>query len=107
MDFVKCYEQVKDKYTITSKSSDMFCIDTDAMISDYDYVFVAIKNVNNNAVICDYANNLQSISLDKEIIENICKKYDVIFDNYELIKIYNNIDDVKKYIDCVAEISNS
>ncbi len=107
MDFVKCLESVKKEYETYNENQSFFCVDCDEMITDTDYVFVAIKDFEGKAIICDFANNLQNFEIDIETVKNICKKYGVIFDDYELKKIYNSNKDIKDYVSCIVEISNS
>ena len=106
MDFVKCLESVKKEYETYNENQLFFCVDYDAMITDTDYVFVAVKDFEGKAVICDYANNLQNFEVDVQVVKNICKNYNVIFDDYELKKIYNSNKDIENYVKCVVEISN-
>ncbi len=105
MDFVKCLENVKKLYKIYNENKDFFCVDCNKLLTDYEYIFIAIKNVNGNAVICDFANNLQNINIPEEKIKEICKKYDVIFNDYNLSKIYNSNNDLTQYINCILKLS--
>ena len=104
MDFVKCLENVKQEYKTYNENENFFCIDSDIMLNDYDFVFVAVKKVDDKAIICDFANNLQYIKIDLQKVKKLCEKYNVIFDNFELTKIYNTNQDIENYLNCIKEI---
>ena len=70
MDFVKCLESVKKEYETYNENQSFFCVDCDEMITDTDYVFVAIKDFEGKAIICDFANNLQNFEIDIETVKN-------------------------------------
>lgn len=98
-------ESVKKQYTIYNQNNNFFCVDCNELLTDYEYIFIAIKNLNEMPMICDFANNLQNLKIDLEITKEICKKYDVIFDDYNLKKIFNSNKDIQTYISCIKEIS--
>lgn len=107
MEYIKAKQQIEEKYKTREISLDCLEIETNEMLDDYNFCFVALKDYKGYALLTDYANNLQEIELNENKIIEICKKHGIIFNNYHLECLYNSNQDIENYINCLKELASN
>ena len=107
MEFRKALEEIKKEYEFRWVNSTCVQIDSEQLLDPYNYCFVDILNENGEALLTDFADNMQIITLPEEKVKEICKKHNITWNNYNLECWYTSNQDIKNYFECLAEITEN
>ena len=105
MEFEKALKEIEKEYKFRWLNKTCVQIDSKQMLDSYNCCFVDVLDENGEALLTDFAENMQIITLSEDKVKEICKKHNITWNNYHLECVYSNNQDIKNYFACLAEIS--
>ena len=106
MEFKQAIKNIEKEYKIRWASSTCVQIDTDQFLDAFNYCFVSILDEDGRALITDFADNMEVITLPIERVQEICKQHNIVWNNYHLECEYTSNDDIKRYFECLQQITD-
>ncbi len=107
MEFKKALEEIGKEYKFRWLNQGCVQIDTEQLLDPYNYCFVDVLNDNGEALLTDFADHMQIITLPEEKVKELCKKYNIIWNDYNLECKYTSNKDIKNYFEFLAEITEN
>lgn len=107
MEFKKALKEIEKEYQYRWLNNTCVQIDTKKLLDEYNCCFVDVLNENGQALLTDFANHMQIITLPEGKVKEICKKHHITWNNYHLECVYTNNQDIKNYFACLEEISKN
>lgn len=105
MDFEQAIQNIQKEYKINYAHKNSIMITTNQMLNEYNYCFVSLINYHGKLILTDLTNNMEHITLSEEEVKQICAKHDITFDDYNIECEYTSNDDIKRYLECLNEIT--
>ena len=105
MDFEQAIQNIQKEYNTWYNHKDSISIETNQMLTEYNFCFVSLINYHGRLILTDLTNNMEHITLDENEVKEICKKYNIVFNDYNLECEYTSNEDIKRYLQCLNEIS--
>ena len=98
MDYKDALELIKQKYIVEDIGDDTAEIITRQMLNDFNTCFLAITKDENGCHLTDYAKTCEIVFIDDEMLKNLAKKHNLIFDDYYIKTPFNSIDDLNRFM---------
>ena len=105
--FEQAIEEIKKDFPIRKLTTTYAQIETDILFDSYNYIFIGVLYEDGKVILIDNADYAQLMSWSEEEykeIENICKKHNLLFINWNIECDYISNQDVKNYLDCLLEL---
>lgn len=106
MNFKQAINEIKQKYEISLKANNFAEIITNNMFNAYNYYFIGILEKDSNLYLTDCGNTLKVLSLNPKDLNEIINKFNAKLNEEEIVLKYNNINDVKTFINLLDELTN-
>ena len=107
MEFKEALKNIEKEYKYRWLNGTCVQIDSEQLLDAFNCCFVNVINHNGNALLTDFADNMQVITLPEEKVKEICKKHNITWNNYHLECVYTSNQDIKNYFECLAEIADN
>ena len=107
MEFKKALEEIGKEYKFRWLNQGCVQIDSKQLLDAYNCCFVDILNKDGQALLTDFADHMQVITLPEDKVIEICKKHNITWNNYHLECQYTSNQDIKNYFECLAEIAEN
>lgn len=107
MEFEKAIKEIEKEYKFRWLNKNCIQIDSEQLLDAYNCCFVDVLNENGQALLTDFADHMQIITLPEEKVKEICKKHNITWNDYHLECNYASNQDIKNYFACLAEISEN
>lgn len=106
MDKEKIFNQIAQEYKVRWAHSRGLNIDfEDVMLDPYNYAFVAVLLMDERVVLTDFADTTQIIELMPDVIQKVCKKHGITWDDCYIECEYHSNDDINRYKECLKELA--
>ena len=105
MNFKTAVSIIEKEYKFDWVNKGCIQIESTQLLDPYNCCMVALYDNNGVALLADFADNMQIITLSEEQVKEICKKHNIMFNDYHLECIFTGNDDIKRYLECLAEIT--
>ena len=107
MSFENALNEINKVYETTKIALEVAVIKIDKMLDKNNLYYVVLKDKNEKLILTDYAHTCEIINLGEDKFKEICKKYGIEFNNWNIEKTFNSIADLETYIACLDEIKNN
>lgn len=107
MEFEKALKEIEKEYKFRWVNKTCVQIDSEQMLDANNYCFVDVLNKNGQALLTDFADHMQIVTLKEDRVKEICKKHNITWNNYHLECAYESNQDIKNYFECLAEIAEN
>ena len=105
MDFEQAIQNIQKEYETKYAHKNAVMILSKQMLDEYNLCFVSLINYHGKLLLTDLTNNMEHITLDVEQVKQICEKYNITFNDYNLECEYTSNEDIKRYLECLNEIT--
>ena len=78
----------------------------DVWLDPYNIAFVGVLLMDDKTLLTDFADTAQIVDFKYEEFQKICEKHGVIWDDWTMEREYHSNDDIVKFKECLAEISD-
>ena len=105
--FEQAIEEIKKVFPIRKLTTTYAQIETEDLFDSYNYIFIGVLFEGDKVILTDNADYAQLMPWCEEEykqIENICKKHNLSFKNWNIECEYHSNQDVKNYLDCLLEL---
>ena len=105
MDFKTAISIIEKEYKFRWVNKGCVQIETTQLLDPFNSVMLALFDNNGVVMLTDFADNMQVITLSEERVQQICKQHDITWNNYHLECIFKSNDDIKRYLECLSQIT--
>lgn len=106
MDFKTAISIIEKEYSFRWVNKGCIQIETTQLLDPFNCCMLALFDKNGVALLTDFADNMQVITLPEKRVQEICKQHNIIYNNYHLECIFKSNDDIKRYFECLQQITD-
>lgn len=106
MTFNECIENIKKTYDVTLQAKNVATIFINKLLDENNYYFIVLTQKDDKIILTDCSKTFE-ILRQKELLKEICKKYDFSLNDDEIYLEYKDINDINKFIKLLDILSNN
>lgn len=107
MDRQAVFDQIAKDFEVRWAHSKGLNVDfMDVWLDPYNIAFIGVLLMDDKIILTDFADTAQIVDFTAEEFQEICKKHGITWDDWTMEREYHSNDDIVKFKECLAEISD-
>ena len=108
MNLLDAVKIINTKYLTYQRTTDVVEVQVRKVLNDNSFYYIALVQVGDNVILTDLAESADVLDeIPKEKWQELCKKYNIEFNDWHLETQFNCIEDLERFIALLDEVSEN